>query len=96
MFPLQAEKIDFLSEHLFRIDFNLPANVPSGEYTVRAFLIRNNQVVYEHALPLRVGLEGFSSQIYKIAHKHSFLYGLGCVFIALFAGWLSNAIVRRN
>lgn len=96
LFPLKPQRIEFLSPHLFRVDFQLPANVPSGEYTVRALLIRNHKVVYEDALPLRVGLEGFSSDIYKFARDHSFLYGVLCVFLALMAGWLSNAIVRRN
>ena len=96
LFPLEPQKVGFISDNLFRADFHLPANVPSGEYKVRALLVRNNKVVYEQSRVLRVGYEGFNARIYKFASDHSFLYGVLCVFIALIAGWASNAIVRRN
>lgn len=96
LFPLKPQKVEFVSSHLFRADFHLPANVPSGEYKVRALLVNNNRVVYEQSRVLRVGYEGFNARIYKFSSDHSFLYGLLCVFIALIAGWASNAIVRRN
>lgn len=96
LFPLKAASVKFISDHLFRVDFHLPSNVPSGEYNVRAMLVRGGRVVAEQSRPLRVGYEGFNAKIYKFSQNSSFLYGLVCVFIALVAGWLSNTIVRRN
>lgn len=96
LYPKAIQDVKLLGDGLFRVDFKLPPNVPSGVYTVRALLVRGNEVVYEKSKPLNVGLEGFSSNVYEMAHNHSFLYGMMCVVIALFAGWLSNTIVRRN
>lgn len=96
LYPLKPQTIQFINERLFRVDFDIPANVPSGQYKVRGLLVSNGKIVFEQSRTLKVGLEGFSSDVYKFADHHSFLYGLLCVMIAGFAGWLSNAIVRRN
>ncbi|MCB9983229.1 MAG: TIGR02186 family protein [Rhodospirillales bacterium] len=96
LFPKKAGTIEFLSDDFFRVDFHLPAHVPAGDYIVRAFLISGGKVVVEDTQSLRVGLTGFSSQIYEFSHERGFFYGLVCVLIACFAGWLSNVIVRRN
>lgn len=95
-YPAKPHSVQFMSENLFRVDFYLPANVPSGEYTVRGLLVNDGQVVYEQSKNLRVGLTGFNANVYQFSHDYSFLYGILCVFLACMAGWLSNAIARRN
>ncbi len=96
LYPIKPQKVLFLGEHLFRADFHLPSNVPSGEYKVRALLVNDGQIVYEQTKELQVGLTGFSSNVHKFSINHSFLYGFLCVLIACFAGWLSNFLVQRN
>ena len=96
LFPKSPQAIEFLSDSLFRVNFDLPSNVPSGEYTVRALLVDKGKIVYEQSETFDVGLEGFSSDIFVFARDQSLLYGLVCVLIAFFIGWLSDAIVRRN
>jgi len=96
LYPLKPQKVSFLGDDLFRADFHLPANVPSGEYKVRALLVHDGQIVYEQVEGFQVGLTGFSAGIYKFAMDYSFLYGLLCVGIACIAGWLSNTFVQRN
>jgi uncharacterized protein (TIGR02186 family) len=96
LYRLKPQKVSFLGEQLFRADFHLPSNVPSGTYKVRALLVRDGEVVSEQVKELRVGLTGFSAGVYKFAKEHSVLYGLLCVGIACFAGWLSNTLVQRS
>ena len=95
-YPNKPQPVKFISENLFRIDFYLPANIPSGEYTVRGLLIDDGQVQYEQIKKLHIGLTGFNSGVYQFSLNYSFLYGVLCVFLACMAGWLSNAITRRN
>lgn len=96
LYPERAGKIEFLSKDFFRVDFDLPAHVPAGDYVVRALLIDRGKVVHEDVQSLRVGLTGFSSDIYEFSRNDGLLYGIMCVCIACFMGWLSNVIVRRN
>lgn len=96
VYPLKPQTLSFLGDGLFRADFHLPANVPSGAYKVRALLVNDGEVVYEKVKEFQVGLTGASSNIYKFSKNYSFLYGLLCVFIACVAGWLSNMVVQRN
>lgn len=96
LFPLQSQKVVFIDDNFFRVDFHLPSNVPRGEYAVRALLVRDGKIVHEVRRSMTVAQIGFSSDVYSIAHNHSFIYGILCVFVACVAGWASNALVRRN
>lgn len=96
LYPRKAKVVSFLGDGLFRADFHVPSNVPSGEYRVRALLIDDGQIVYERSQEFRVGLTGFSASVYEFGKNYSFLYGVFCVLIACFAGWLSNILVQRN
>lgn len=96
LYPEVPEKIIFLSDGFFRADFHLPANVPRGEYRASALLVHQGKIVSEVSKPLKVGQVGLSAKINKYADKNGFLYGLLCVALALFAGWFSNLLVRRN
>ena len=44
----------FVSPTLFRATLKLPANIPNGVHTVRAFLFKSGVFVGEQQLPLRV------------------------------------------
>lgn len=96
LYPLEPKEVTFLSEGFFRVKFQVPANVPSGEYEVKGFLIRDGQIIHEHTVDVHIGLEGFSSQLYVFSKDYSFFYGLLCVLLAVTAGWLSNTLVRRS
>ena len=96
VYPVEATDIQYISENLFRADFWMPANLPSGKYTVRALLIDGGGVVYEQQKAFEVGLTGFNAATYRFSKDYGVLYGLMCVAFACFAGWLSNVIVRRG
>ena len=96
LYPLEPQEIFYLDDDFFRVDFELPANVPTGDYTVKALLINNGEVVQEVRRSFTVAQVGLGAKIRYIASEHSFLYGCLCVVIALMAGWLSNIFVRKN
>lgn len=95
LFPLNPKEILFLNENFFRITMYLPANVPTGDYTIETLLFREGALVDKKQTILRVAQVGLNAQIYQFALDNSLSYGLLCVFIAAFAGWLINVIRNK-
>ncbi len=96
LFPLKPRRINFLDDNFFRASFYVPSNVPTGEYEVQSFLIRDGAVVDVRTTALNVGQAGLEAKIYKFAYGQSLAYGLLCVLIAVIAGWSANAIRLRT
>ena len=88
--------VQFISQSLFRASVRLPANIPVGEHTVRAELYRNGQFVTQKTISLRVVKTGLEQFTYNLAHQYSLIYGLLAVGFALFTGWLSSVIFRKD
>lgn len=88
--------VKFVSKNLFKAAVRLPANIPVGEHTVRAELYRNGQYVTQTRIRLRVVKTGLEQFTYNLAHQHSLIYGLLAVGFALFTGWLSSVIFRKD
>ena len=80
---------------LFRVDLPFPSRLPEGVYEVKAYLLREGKIVAAVSRPLPVGKVGFSAQLAGWASHDGALYGLGAIIMALFAGWLGGAIMRR-
>ena len=87
--------ISFLGEHLFRVDMNFPATLPTGNYSVEVLLVAGGQVVAAQTTPLIVSRIGFSNGVFRAAHRHAVLYGAGALAFAVAAGWAASAIFRR-
>ena len=94
-FPLEPRKITYLSDTFFRADFAVPADVPTGDYRVRAFLFRNGEVVEREEKQLRVAQVGFSARLYESAYTQSYLYGLFGILFALLAGIGAYFVMKR-
>lgn len=88
--------VQFISQSLFRASVRLPANIPVGVHTVRAELYRNGQFVTQKTITLRVVKTGLEQFTYNLAHQYSLVYGLLAVGFALFTGWLSSVIFRKD
>ncbi len=88
--------VQFISQSLFRASVRLPANIPVGEHTVRAELYRNGQFVTQKTISLRVVKTGLEQFTYNLAHQYSLIYGLLAVGFALFTGWLSSVVFRKD
>ncbi|MFP4313946.1 MAG: TIGR02186 family protein [Alphaproteobacteria bacterium] len=95
LFPLNAQPVIFLDDGFFKTSIYIPSNVPVGMYTVRTLLLDDAKVIQEKALKLKVAQVGMSAKVYEFATNQSLYYGVLCVFMALFAGWLINFIRNR-
>ncbi len=96
LFPLKAGGMTFVRQDFFKVTFDLPSNVPTGEYTVQTFLFKNGKVRAEDRTRFRVAQVGFSARIYSFAYRDSLAYGLVAAAIAFFAGWAAFTFLRRD
>lgn len=92
----QAAPVRFLGERLFRTTIEFPANVPTGNYFVHFFLVRDGRVVSAQTSALIVTKLGLEAAVFDLAHRRPELYGLAAVVIAIAAGWLAGFVFRRS
>nr|WP_321458433.1 TIGR02186 family protein [uncultured Cohaesibacter sp.] len=88
--------VTFLSKTLFRSTIPIPANVEVGEYQVTVHLLRGGALLHSETEVLHVTKTGFEQHAFTLARDHEFFYGLACVLIALFTGWLTGVVFRKN
>jgi uncharacterized protein (TIGR02186 family) len=95
LFATAPGKVDFLGERLFRTTLDFPSNVPTGQYLVEVFLIRNKAVVSAQTTPLTISKVGMDAEIYEFADRRGPLYGIVAVAAAMMAGWLASLPFRN-
>lgn len=93
-----AGGVDFIgaSESVFRTAAWIPSNAPDGRYTVEVFLFSGGVFLARELAVLNVTKVGFEQFMFAASHDQALLYGLACVLLALFAGWLAGVIFRRD
>lgn len=84
------------SQRLFRTTISFPANVQTGRYKVRFYLVRERFIVERQTTELIVRKAGISAQVFRFAHSQSAVYGLVAILVAMFAGWLASVAFRRS
>ncbi|GAA5108297.1 TIGR02186 family protein [Bartonella jaculi] len=88
--------VRFGSGALFTAHFRLPANTPVGHYQVRAYLFRDGQFIDSATTTLEIVKAHIAYTIFRAAHKHSFLYGIVAVIMAVSTGFLCRLIFRKD
>lgn len=92
----QDEIVTFIGNSVFRTSAFLPANLPVGDYTVVAYLFSRSELIARAEAAVRVSKTGFEATMASFAHTQPLPYGLICVAMALFVGWLGGVIFRRD
>ncbi|MGI9464955.1 MAG: TIGR02186 family protein [Aestuariivirgaceae bacterium] len=78
--------VGFSGQRLFRAEFELPANVPLGDYKADVFIFRAGEFVAKSTSFLRIEKRGIERFIYELAHQQPFVYGILSVLAAILAG----------
>jgi len=87
--------IEFKKGALFAINVDLPANTPVGDYTVGVFLYQDGVLLGRDSAELVVNKVGIERRIYDLAHDQPVSYGIFCVALSLFAGWIAALAFRK-
>jgi uncharacterized protein (TIGR02186 family) len=95
LYQEREEAVEFLAPNVFRTTFFLPSEIPTGEYRVSVYLFRDDTFLAGEAQTLSIAKAGFSERIARASIEHPLPYGLVCVALALFTGWLAGLIFRR-
>ena len=92
----REEEVRFLAPNVFRTTFFLPSDIPTGEYRVSVYLFRNEAFLAGSTQILSIAKGGFSDQLARAAIDFPLPYGLVCVALAIFTGWLAGVVFRRT
>ena len=84
------------SETIFRTTFELPADVPTGDYAVEIHLFEEGAPIAVTILPLEIAKSGTEQLIFDASRNQSWLYAIALIAIAMFSGWLGNLVFRQD
>ena len=87
--------VTVLGGQLFRADLYLPANLPTGFYSIEVMLIKDGDVKSIQATPLLVTKSGLGAEVFDMAYSYPALYGVLAIVVAILAGLGANAIFRK-
>ena len=94
-FGVHEDSVRFLSNTAYAARMVLPHDVPNGSFAARTYVFRNGVVVAQRSEGFTVQKMGFERFIYSAAVGQPLLYGLVCVILAIFTGWLGGVVFRR-
>ena len=89
-------RVSVLGGRLFRTEIFFPANVPTGIYTLEAFLVRDGEMVSAQKTPLYVSKSGIEAEVFNLAHQYPEIYGVIAIIVAVAAGLAANAGALRR
>ncbi len=85
----------FRSNTLYAAQVTLPSDVPPGPYLAHTYLFKNGALIAERSEGFSVRKIGFERFLGQAATDFPFFYGVVCVALALFTGWLGGVVFRR-
>ena len=95
LYAREPGHIVFLGDRLFRATIDFPADVPTGDYLVEVFLVRDKVIVSGQTTPLVVAEIGVDAEVNDFAQRQAWLYGIIAVAIAAAAGWVASLPFRN-
>ena len=94
-FKLNEQGVIFRSDTFYFAQVALPSDAPVGSYIAHTYLFKGGAVVAEKSNGFSVRKIGFERFLGLASHQQPLLYGLVCVMLALFTGWLGGVVFRR-
>lgn len=90
-----AGTVTFVEDTLFKTFIAFPDTIPRGRYLAEVYLFNGKELAGAQTTPLQVYKSGLEAFISDLAHRHSAVYGVVAVLIALFSGWLASTLFDR-
>lgn len=95
LFGVSENAVTFESNSLFSGQASLPGDVPNGRFIVQTNLFRAGELKASWGQTFTVRKQGFELIVGNTAEQYPFLYGLICICLALFTGWLGGVVFKR-
>lgn len=95
LFGVQENGVRFMSDTFYSAQLTLPSSAPPGPYIAQTYLFKDGQIIARRSEGFSVRKIGFERFLAQSAQQWPFLYGLACVVLALFTGWLGGVIFKR-
>jgi uncharacterized protein (TIGR02186 family) len=92
----QPNGVTFLTPNLFRATIPLPAQVPTGNYSVELKLFADGAVIARTATAFEIVKTGLEQYVANAARDHGFVYGFITLAMALATGWFASVVFRRD
>ena len=96
LYAEDTDAVSFIGDMVFRSAIWIPSNVPVGPYAVRVYIFSGGTLIARAEDSIEVSKTGFEQFMFASAHRQAFAYGLACVALALFTGWLGGVVFRRD
>jgi len=96
LYDTDPEGVRFVDRGLFRAEIELPATAPTGAYSAEVWLFQDGRAASVSNLTLTVEKVGFERDIYELAHRWPWLYGVLCVVLAGATGYLGSRVLRKT
>lgn len=94
-YGLSAHAVPFHSPTFYSAHLELPSDVPNGTYLATTFLFKDGTLLDRSASRFFVRTIGMEKFISNSARDFPLAYGIACVLLALFTGWLGGVAFRR-
>lgn len=95
LFGMQENGVNFLSESFYSARLTLPSNAPPGPYLALTYVFKDGEIIARKSEGFAVRKIGFERFLALSAVQYPLLYGLVCVILALFTGWLGGVLFKR-
>jgi hypothetical protein len=89
-------RLSIIRSHLFRTEVYIPSTVPAGAYNAEIYLVKDRVVRDAESMSFFIDKKGIERDISTLAHKHPIVHGFLAVLLAVAAGWISEAALRRR
>lgn len=96
LYTYERRGVTFLSNALFSAPIEVPATAPTGSYTVDVLLYAGGVPLARQQTNFEVIKTGTEQRLASGAYDWAWLYGLATVLLALFLGWGSSVVFRRD
>ena len=94
-FKLNEQGVIFRSDTFYFAQVALPSDAPPGPYIAHTYLFKDGVIIAEKSNGFSVRKIGFERFLGLASRQQPLLYGLVCVVLALFTGWLGGVVFRR-
>jgi uncharacterized protein (TIGR02186 family) len=95
LFGMQENGVNFLSENFYSARLTLPSNAPPGPYIALTYVFKDGEIIARKSEGFAVRKIGFERFLALSAVQQPLAYGVVCVILALFTGWLGGVIFKR-